>query len=138
MIINETKGNLFSYVTKNDIVAHCIAADAGMGKGIAVDFVKEYPQIKRLRNDVLEVGKTYYVRPVLNIVTKRRSPGKPSYESMCFALQSMAEVMYTNNIREVFMPKIGCGLDRLSWPAVKEQLKYAFGDSDVTFNVYYL
>ncbi len=42
------------------------------------------------------------------------------------------------SITEVYMPKIGCGLDRLSWPAVKEQLKYVFGDSEVTFNVYYL
>jgi O-acetyl-ADP-ribose deacetylase (regulator of RNase III) len=132
------KGNLFSSIKKTDVVAHCIAADAGMGAGIAVDFVKKYPQIKRLRNEVLKVGKTYYVSPVLNIVTKRRSPGKPSYESMCFALQNMAEVMRNNNITEVYMPKIGCGLDRLSWPAVKEQLKYVFGDSEVTFNVYYL
>lgn len=138
MIIAETKGNLFSYVKKGDIVAHCIAADALMGRGIAVDFVKEYPQIKRLRNEILEVGKTYYVHPVLNIVTKRRSPGKPSYESMCFALQNMAKVMFENNIKEVYMPKIGCGLDRLSWPAVKEQLKFVFGESDVVFNVYYI
>ena len=57
---------------------------------------------------------------------------------MCFALQNMAQVMKENNITEVFMPKIGCGLDRLSWPAVKEQLKYVFGESEVTFNVYYL
>ena len=139
MQINEIRGDLFNRnLTKDSVFAHCIAADAGMGAGIAVDFVKNFPQIKRLRNEILEVGKTYYVSPVLNIVTKRRSPGKPSYESMCFALQNMAEVMRINNITEVNMPKIGCGLDRLSWPAVKEQLKYVFGDTEVTFNVYYL
>ena len=139
MEIIEIKGNLFNRnLTKDSVLAHCIAADAGMGRGIAVDFVKKYPQIKRLRNEVLEVGHTYYVHPVLNIVTKRRSCGKPSYESMCFALQNMAQVMKENDITEVFMPKIGCGLDRLSWPAVKEQLKYVFGDSKVTFNVYYI
>lgn len=139
MIINEFQGNLFNRnLTKDSVLAHCIAADAGMGKGIAVDFVKNYPQIKKLRTDPLSIGHTYFIDPVLNIVTKKRSCGKPSYESMCFALQSMAEVMIENNITEVTMPKIGCGLDRLSWPAVKEQLKYVFGNSDVIFNVYYL
>lgn len=138
MIINEIHGNLFNYVNKNSIVAHCIAADAGMGKGIAVDFVKNYPQIKRLRNDVLEVGTTYFVDPVLNLVTKKRSAGKPSYESMCYTLQSMFNVVTLHEIKEISMPKIGCGLDRLSWPAVKEQLKFVFGNTDIVFNVYYL
>lgn len=138
MIINEIHGNMFNFLSKDTIVAHCIAADAGMGAGIAVDFVKKYPQIKQLRNETLSVGHTYFIHPVLNLVTKKRSPGKPSYESMCFTLQSMSEVMAKNNIKEVSMPKIGCGLDRLSWPAVKEQLKYVFENQDVTFNVYYL
>lgn len=138
MIINEIHGNMFNFITDETIVAHCIAADAAMGKGIAVDFVKKYPQIKCLRGEALSVGHTYFVYPVLNLVTKKRSPGKPSYESMCFTLTSMAEVMAKNNIKEVSMPKIGCGLDRLSWPAVREQLKYVFENQDVTFNVYYL
>ena len=109
-----------------------------MGKGIAVDFVKYYPKIKQLRSMELEVGKTYYIDPVFNIVTKRRSAGKPSYESMCFALQSLKMEIKKNDVKYLAIPKIGCGLDRLSWGAVRVMIQDLFKDLEVEIVVYHL
>ena len=36
-----------------------------------------------------------------------------------------------NNIKKIAMPVIGCGLDRLNWADVSEQIKSVFTDTDV-------
>ena len=138
MLLNELKGNLFSLAPRDYKLAHCIAADAGMGRGIAVDFTHKFPQIKRLRKMDLEVGKAYYIDPVFNLVTKRRSPGKPSYESMCHTLKHFRENALEVGVDRIAMPRIGCGLDRLSWPAVREMLKEVFAKDNIVLNVYTL
>lgn len=138
MLLNELKGNLFTSAPVDYKLAHCIAADAGMGRGIAVDFTHKFPQIKQLRKMELEVGKVYYIDPVFNLVTKRRSPGKPSYESMCHTLKHFREIALVAGVNKIAMPRIGCGLDRLSWPAVREMLKEVFQDVNITINVYYI
>lgn len=138
MILNELRGNIFSFVPKGYKLGHCIAADAGMGRGIAVDFVRFFPKIKQLRQQNLDVGTTYFIDPVLNIVTKRRSAGKPSYESMGAALESMRGLILQHNITHLAIPKIGCGLDRLSWPAVREMLHCILKDVEIEINVYIL
>lgn len=137
MIVTEIRGNVFT-APKNAMFAHCIAADAGMGRGIAVDFVKFYPQIKRLRQMDLKVGTTYFVEPVFNLVTKRRSAGKPSYESMETTLRNFKECALAEQASLIAMPRIGCGLDRLSWPAVKALVECVFKDTEIAFWVYKL
>lgn len=137
MIFSEIKGNLFTAPPCFKL-GHCIAADAGMGKGIAVDFVKYYPMLKQLRTRTLDVGKTYYLDPVFNIVTKRRSPGKPSYESMCLALRSLKVEIIDNDVKYLAIPKIGCGLDGLSWGWVRETLKDLFKEIEIEIVVYHL
>lgn len=136
MIITETEGDIFTDRDPDYKLAHCIAADAGMGKGIAVDFVAKFPQIFSLREMSLTVGTTYYVDPVFNLVTKRRSPGKPSYESMCETLRSFRDVVLEHKIDKIAMPRIGCGLDLLSWPAVREMVKDVFKPVDVKFVIF--
>ena len=42
------------------------------------------------------------------------------------------------NIKKLAMPKIGCGLDRLQWSKVRENIKEAFKDIDIEIVVKYL
>ena len=43
-----------------------------------------------------------------------------------------------NNVKSVALPRIGCGLDQLSWEKVAEIIREVFRDEDVTIKVYYL
>ena len=50
---------------------------------------------------------------------------------MKFALEKMKQICLENNIKKIAMPVIGCGLDRLNWNDVSEQIKDVFADMDV-------
>ena len=41
-------------------------------------------------------------------------------------------------VRGVAMPRIGCGLDKLSWDRVSDMIQGVFRDLDMTITVYYL
>ena len=42
------------------------------------------------------------------------------------------------NIKKLVMPKIGCGLDRLSWDKVEPMIQEIFKDLDIEIVVCYL
>lgn len=48
----------------------------------------------------------------------------------------MRDHMVANKVKQVAMPKIGCGLDRLVWPEVEKRLTNVFKDNDVEIDVY--
>ena len=43
----------------------------------------------------------------------------------------MKEICIEEDIKALVMPKIGCGLDRLQWPKVREILERILGDMDI-------
>ena len=137
--ISHNIGNIFTQVPEGYVLGHCIAADAVMGKGIAPLFVERYPHIATLRNMVpLKVGAAYYIDPVINLVTKQRSGGKPTYDAMHSALCSMRDILVTRGIKYLALPHIGCGLDRLSWSIVLSQIIEVLNDTAVTVRIYKL
>ena len=50
---------------------------------------------------------------------------------MRLALEKMKQICLKNNIKKIAMPVIGCGLDRLNWNDVSEQIKNVFADTNV-------
>lgn len=89
--------DLFS-VSKDYYLAHCISADFGMGKGIAVEFNKKF-EMKRIlkgkypdfindyRNNKLG-GTVLIERQVINLITKERYWQKPTYDTLQAALNA--------------------------------------------------
>ena len=139
MNYTENKQNLFS-VSSEYYIAHCIAEDLKMSAGIAVDIQKKF----HVRGQILK-GTHDHRFPaciltgrVFNLITKKKSTGKPNYESMRAALMRMRSLCVDHAIEKVAMPKIGCGLDRLSWPAVRGMLYGIFMDLDVDILVCHL
>ena len=144
MIYKEEVRDLFS-VPEDYYLAHCISADFGMGKGIAVEFVKRFDT----RNQLLQHYPNYYDEwkttvpfnafaggcliegRVLNLITKERYFHKPTYDSMTLALENMQKVCKEYNIKKVAMPLIGCGLDKLKWDKVKELIIKTFALEDI-------
>jgi len=113
--------------------AHCIATDLGMGAGIAVPMQKKFRLRAKLRgqHESLSSPTCVLTGRVFNLITKTRSSGKPDYGSMEGALTKLRELVVAGDVKRIAMPKIGCGLDRLSWGRVKLLMERVFEDVDV-------
>lgn len=138
MIYKEINGDLFS-ADEKFYFAHCISSDYALGAGIAVLFNKKYDMKKKLKN----IGSGTYpdcikIDNVYNLVTKKFCWNKPTLSTLTESLKKMKEDIVKNNIKYLAMPKIGCGLDRLSWGNVSAIIKEIFEDVDIEINVYYL
>jgi hypothetical protein len=140
MIYKEEVRNLFE-VPKEYYLAHCISADFGMGKGIAVEFNKrfnmketlltKYPNYLNQWDNMGLVGECILEGRVLNLVTKDRYFNKPTYKSMLQALREMQSLCWMYGIDKIAMPIIGCGLDRLEWPEVRDLIKDVFKNDNI-------
>ena len=150
MIYTEIKGNLFS---EDDTFkfAQCISADLAMGKGIAVAFNEKFDTKNMMHKaytnttlsewDAIPAGKRgmcKYAPPVLNLITKRRYFEKPTLITMENALNDMKSLCLHYGIGKIAMPKIGCGLDRLSWDNVSKLIKKTFEDTDIEIHIWYM
>ena len=139
MILNEKKGNLFELDNNKYFFAHCISSDYELGAGIAIEFQKRFG----LKRQLKVIGNRTYpelltINHVFNLVTKNKYWNKPTYESLTTCIRYMRDMCKNCNIKYLAMPKIGCGLDRLSWPKVREIIKEEFKDLDIEIEVRYL
>lgn len=122
---------------KKVYLAHCVSADLAMGAGIAVQFNKEY-HIKETLDiywpdhpEILNYPSCFMVDRVFNLVTKERYWHKPTYATMEAALHKLADLCKKHDAKYLAMPRIGCGLDKLSWPSVKMLIHNAFSGMDI-------
>lgn len=129
---------------KDCYYAHCISRDYALGAGIAVEFDKRYDMRNRLlklaeeKTETLD-EKCIEVENVFNLITKEKYWEKPSYNSLEESLLEMKEKLSKNkNIKKLVMPKIGCGLDRLSWDKVEPMVQEIFKNLDIEIVVCYL
>ena len=75
---------------------------------------------------------------VYNLVTKERYYQKPTYAALRNSLVTMRDHAVAHNVKEIAMPKIGCGLDKLEWSQVSVVLKEVFVDTHIVIMVYYM
>ena len=62
----------------------------------------------------------------------------PSYEDLRQSLVAMRNHAEKNQVTHIAMPKIGCGLDKLEWNAVRTLIKNVFLQTDIQIDVYHL
>ncbi len=127
---------------KDCYYAHCISRDYALGAGIAVEFDKRYDMRNRLLKLAEEKPETLdekciEVENVFNLITKEKYWEKPSYNSLEESLLEMKEKL-SKNKKKLVIPKIGCGLDRLSWDKVEPMVQEIFKDLDIEIVVCYL
>ena len=150
MTYNEVKGNLFD-ASENAVLVHCISSDFELGAGIAIEFAKRgvKKNLKKhyKRNKWDEKGycrltgiKGY--KACINLITKGRYYEKPTNRTLEEALLDMKKLIADNKdnfpITEIAMPKIGCGIDGLSWNEVSTIIKEVFNDTSLNITVYIL
>ena len=138
MTIREEKRDLFT-VPQGYYLAHCISGDYALGAGIAKQFTEVYNMREKLHNQFpieegerfANVGKALLIDNVFNLITKARHFHKPTYDSLSDALFEMRVQIEEKGIKKLAMPLIGCGLDRLDWDKVKENIQDMFDDLDI-------
>ncbi len=141
--VKEVQGDLFT-CSESSSLAHCISADARMGKGIATAFKKKFGRVHEIRSQGQKPGGVAVLkcgdRFVYYLVTKEKFYHKPTYESLTSSLEAMRDHCERNGVRELCMPRIGCGLDKLEWRRVKAILGKMFSPSktEVKITIYNL
>jgi len=123
MPVREKTGNLFTSAPKHASLAHCISADCKLGAGIALAFChRGYVDRDQLARQGVRVGGVAILKKdkrfIYNLVTKERYFYNPSYLDLEKSLCAMKQHAIQNNITEIALPRIGCGLDGLQWDNV--------------------
>lgn len=138
MNFKEETRDLFT-VPQGYYLAHCISGDYSLGAGIAAQFVDVYNMRYKLHRNYpipdgekfANVGEALLIDNVFNLVTKDRVYHKPTYDTLIKTLEDMKEQCENLDINKIAMPRIGCGLDGLSWDTVEEIIMEVFEDTDM-------
>ncbi|KAJ8949727.1 hypothetical protein NQ318_005048 [Aromia moschata] len=115
-------------------LAHCVAADLRMSRGIALTFKKAFGQLEELRRQRPEVGQVLQItaaeqekeRSVFYLVTKQLSHHKPTYQTVWDTLVELRDVLLSQSISSLAIPKIASGLDGLDWRVIRSMLEVLF------------
>lgn len=153
MIVEEIKGNLLD--TKIKCIAHGVNCQNVMGSGVAKAILTKYPEVKEsYHNFCTEMTHKVINGPedLLGMVGEVQcSDGKLVYN--CFTQENFGYdgEMYVSyiavakcfdllnkefGVKEIAIPKIGCGLAGGDWKKMKDIINEHSGDMKIT--VYYL
>ena len=146
MTFAEKEQDIFELSNKdNYYFVQCISSDFKMGKGIALEFNRVFncknELVKEFKNFKWEnTGRCIKAKNsvVFHLITKNRYWDKPTYRTLKESLMELKTLCLEQNIKKLVMPKIGCGLDKLQWNTVKENIIKIFNDTDIEILICYL
>lgn len=151
MTYNEEKGNLFDLPKDEYVFAHCIAADLHWGAGIAPVLIEDefdaeaecrYKKSGGLVEEQLEVGQAQYIDvskgKFFNLISKEFTYEKPTYLDLRACLEDMKWQCEKLNLNKIAMPRIGCGLDGLSWQLVSRMINEVFANTDFEIQIRFI
>ena len=137
-----TQGNLFE--AEVDALVNTVNTVGVMGKGIALQFSRQFPEILPLyeeacKNGKLTVGKVQTIqlslltgmngpRFIINFPTKKHWKGDSKIEYIESGLLSLRDELQKNGIKSVAVPPLGCGLGGLNWRDVRTKIIESLGD----------
>jgi O-acetyl-ADP-ribose deacetylase (regulator of RNase III) len=130
------KGDLFG-ASGLDALAHGCNCAGAMGKGIAVEFRKRFPEMyaeykERCARGRFNLGDvfawTHEHITVFNLGTQKTWRTKADLIAVKAALEAMIQLAEQAGIRRVGLPRIGAGLGGLAWQDVRSVL-VALGES---------
>lgn len=136
-MITITKGNLLT--SGAEALVNTVNTVGVMGKGIALQFKKAFPEnyaaySKACTQGKVAPGKMLVTRGnllsgkkiIINFPTKRHWKGKSRIEDIEAGLKDLIQVVRENNIQSIAIPPLGCGLGGLAWPTVRDMIESAF------------
>uniref|UniRef100_A0A3Q3JX14 Macro domain-containing protein n=1 Tax=Monopterus albus TaxID=43700 RepID=A0A3Q3JX14_MONAL len=139
--LNYVTGDLFS-CPKTESLAHCISEDCRMGAGIALTFRRRFGRVNHVMRQRKRTGECGVLkdgdRYLYYLVTKQRVTHRPRLTDLKASLERMKAHCLENGVKNISMPRIGCGLDRLKWKDVSAAIETVFGATDIAITVYTL
>ena len=130
------EGNLLE--AEADALVNTVNTEGVMGKGVALQFAKKYPEmltaykaackageVQPGRMHIFERGEMFQPRFIINFPTKRhwRSPSR--LEDIEAGLRALASDIERLRIQSIALPPLGCGNGGLDWSDVFPRIKAA-------------
>ena len=136
-MIEFTQGDILK--TEADALVNTVNCVGVMGRGIALQFRKAYPenfkaykkacdakQVQPGTMFVHDLNSLYLPRYIINFPTKRHWKNKSQIEDIQAGLEDLVTVVRDRQIRSIAIPPLGCGLGGLDWEQVRELIIDAF------------
>lgn len=102
-------------------------------------FRSTFGRVGELMDQKPRVGEAAYLqqnsRYIYYLVTKKRSYGKPTYESLTAAITKLRNLIVKHGVKKLAIPRIGCGLDKLEWSRVKNIIVKEFKNVNCVIKV---
>lgn len=143
MTINFIQGNIFNSSCK--CLINPVNCDGTMGKGLALDFKKKYPNILKNYKLICKTGVLVpgiidvcfdYEKWILNFPTKIRWYNPSKIEYIELGLNAIVKLNEKLFLDSVAFPKIGSGLGGLDWIDVKKLIIKILSPLDLKIEVY--
>ena len=124
-----------------DALVNTVNCVGVMGRGIALQFRKAFPQnfksyeaacerkeVRPGRMFVHETGLLTGPRFIINFPTKRHWKEKSRIEDIDSGLRALTKEVKDRGIRSIAVPPLGCGLGGLNWNVVRPRIIRAFDE----------
>ena len=144
MVIKYTKGDIFD--SQCQAIINTVNCEGKMGKGLAYQFKKKFPEmeqdyVKVCLNGELYPGKLHIYQEknflIINFPTKKKWREKSKIEYIIIGLRKLKEEIVKRGINSVAIPPLGSGNGGLNWNEVKSEInKELFGMKNIVFEVY--
>ncbi|MCK5241327.1 macro domain-containing protein [bacterium] len=135
-MIEFEKGNILDANT--EAIVNTVNTVGIMGKGIALQFKKAFPENYEAYKEACEakkvkIGKMFIYEPhlacgpryIINFPTKSHWKAKSRIEDIDSGLEALAQEVILRNISSIAIPPLGCGLGGLRWSEVKPRIEAA-------------
>lgn len=136
-MIELQKGDILK--AKADALVNTVNCVGVMGRGIALQFSKAFPEMFRAYEaackrgevalgSVLTFDLNRFEQPhyVISVPTKKHWRGKSRMEYVEAGLKALVEEVRRLGIKSVAVPPLGCGLGGLDWSEVRPRIEQAF------------
>lgn len=147
-MITLSEGNLLK--SDAEALVNTVNTVGVMGKGIALQFKKAFPEnfeeyaraceAGEVRPGLMFVTRVRSLGPtkyIINFPTKRHWKGKSRMEDIKLGLADLVETVRRLRIQSIAIPPLGCGLGGLLWADVHTLIRDAFADlPDVDVRLY--
>lgn len=137
-MIEFVKGDLLE--ADVDALVNAVNTEGVMGKGIALQFRKKFPdmfeayrracksgQVQPGRMHVFGCGDTSHPKFIINFPTKRHWRDRSRIDDIEAGLAALVDEVQRRNIRSIALPALGCGNGGLDWQSVLPCIKAALG-----------
>ncbi len=138
-MVELTRGNMLK--AEAEALVNTVNCVGFMGKGIALQFKKAYPdnfeayrkacaagQVQPGRMHIFELRSMLNPKFVINFPTKRDWRANSRYEDIEAGLKALVSDVRRLGITSVAVPPLGCGLGGLDWNRVRPMIEKAFVD----------